>query len=165
MAVKKKTATRGKSALTAPPRASKVPRGARESAEWLARLGISPTKPKWYAEAYLDVVDGPASQVYMGTTDSRFHLRVYADEWGLLFIHKGKTSHIRRTDHDFINGEDGHALLKKMPDLADVATFIARLEKKHGLSFHREHAWLRTNLPGGKQALREWLLSTAPSRA
>ena len=67
-----------------------------ETSTWARAIGLQLTKPKWRVEVKLDVKDEPASAVYCGDVDTRAHLAVYPDEWGLQFVHEGKSSHVRR---------------------------------------------------------------------
>jgi len=137
------------------------PSGAAEAAEWIAARGLSTAgKTRWNVNVYLDVVDAPASEVYSGATATRFHLDLYRDEWGFVFVHKGKTSHIRRTDAAFVSGDDGHKLLKQMPTLAEVGAFVRALEAKYNVAFKRQHASVRSNLAGAKATLGEWLVES-----
>jgi hypothetical protein len=134
------------------------PTGESEAAAWVAARGLSTAgRVRWNANIALDVVDAPASQVYSGATATRFHLDIYRDEWGFVFVHKGKTSHIRKTTEVFINGFDDHKLVKLMPALAEVEAFVRGLETKHGIAFKRKHAFIRTNIAGAKATLRTWL--------
>jgi hypothetical protein len=129
-----------------------------ESAAWAKERKLDTTgKPKWYAEMSLDVKDEPASQVYFGDTASRFHLKIYASEWGYELVHGGKHSHVRIVEEPFVHGHDDFKLLKKTPKLAAIAAFLRELETKHGIAFKREHAFIRTNLKGGKPILKTWL--------
>jgi len=132
--------------------------GAAESAAWVAARGLSTAgKARWSAKISLDVVDAPASEVYTGTTATRFQLELYRDEWGFKFVYKGKTSHLRKTGEVFVNGHDEHKLVKQMPALAELGAFVRALETRHGIAFQRPHAHIRSNLAGAQAALREWL--------
>jgi hypothetical protein len=133
--------------------------GAAEAAAWCAARAISTDdRARWNVNIALDVVDRPAAQVFASDTDTRFHLDIYRDEWGFVFVHRGKTSHVRRTAGDqFVNGADDHALLAKMPALAEVGAFVRALEAKHKIAFKRAHAHVRTNVSGGAAAIRAWL--------
>src|SRR5687767_3532480 len=117
-----KGAKGAKPAKAKPAPTASGPSGADEAAAWLAARGIATGgKTRWNVNIALDVVDAPATAAYAGDTATRFHLDIYRDEWGFVFVHRGKTSHIRRTDRAFVSGTDGHALLARMPPLADVA--------------------------------------------
>jgi hypothetical protein len=105
----------------------------------------------------LDVVDEPASEVYWGDTATRFHLDVYTDEWGVMFIHGGKTSHVRKIG-DLLDGSgDPHGLQRRLPALSEIATLVRALEAEHGIAFKRDHALVRTNLAGGKKLVGAWI--------
>jgi len=161
---KAKAAAKGKAKSTPkskPKVAAKAaaPAGDLEAASWVAARKLSTAgKARWYVRIALDVVDAPAAEVYSSATDTRFHLDLYRDEWGVLFVHKGKASHVRRTATDqFINGTDQHKLRGEMPALADVGTLVRSLEKTHKIVFQRAHASIRSNLTGAKSAIRDWL--------
>jgi hypothetical protein len=137
------------------------PSGGAEAAEWIAARGLSTGgKTRWNVNVCLDVVDAPANAAYAGDTATRFHLDLYRDEWGFVFVHKGKTSHIRRTDTAFVSGDDGHKLLKQMPALAEIGAFVRALEAKYNVAFKRQHALVRSNLAGAKATLGEWIAMT-----
>jgi hypothetical protein len=132
--------------------------GADEAAEWIAARGLSTGgKVRWYVRIALDVVDAPAPEMHDGKTATRFHLDVYRDEWGVQFLHKGKTSHVRRVHSTFASGPDQHKLLKELPALAALGAFVRGLEARHGVAFKRQHALVRSNLAGAKTTLAPWL--------
>ena len=64
---------------------------------WLANRNLIPKDPRWHVEIVLEAVGQP---------DSRFHLEVYAEEWGFKFCHAGRVSWIRVTDVPF--GQSPH---------------------------------------------------------
>jgi hypothetical protein len=132
--------------------------GADEAAEWLAARGLSTGgKIRWYVRIALDVVDAPAPATHDGKTATRFQLDVYRDEWGVQFLHKGKASHVRRVHSTFASGPDQHKLVKELPALAALGTFVRALETRHGVAFKREHALVRSNLAGAQATLAPWL--------
>jgi len=155
---KPKAATKTKPAAK-PKAKAEVPAGDGEASAWVSARGLATAgKARWYVRIALDVVDRPASDVYSSQTDTRFHLDVYRDEWGVLFVHKGKTSHVRRTATDqFVNGTDAFKLLGELPALADIGTLARSLEAKHQIRWQRGHASIRSNLVGAKPAIRDWL--------
>ncbi len=127
---------------------------------WASARGLNvASKPKWFAEVYLDVKDEPAGQGYWGNKDSRFHVKVQSPEWNVLFCHAGKTSSIRVREEAFDHGGDPWNLKKGLPELEAIGTLLRSLEKKHDLQFKREHAYVRTNITGAKPILRKWALS------
>jgi hypothetical protein len=140
------------------PRPKAAISGAVEAAEWLAARGLTTAKTRWNVNVSLDVVDAPAPAIYAREKDTRFHLDIYRDEWGLVFVHKKKTSHIRRTANEtIVNGFDQHKLRKELPALASIGEFLRALEAKHGVAFERRHALVRSNVAGAQAALRDWL--------
>lgn len=130
--------------------------GARAANAWLVSLGLASKKP-WYVEIALDVVDRPATATYSSSADSRFHVNVYPEEWGVFFCHGGRASWIRVTDEPFVHGRDDHRLLAVLPELVEVGTLLADLEHHHRLAFRRDHALIRTNVVGGKSVFRKWI--------
>lgn len=132
--------------------------GARAAHGWIDSLGLVSEKP-WYVEAALDVFDRPASLTYSGDADTRFHLNVYPEEWGIFFCHGSRASWIRVTDEPFVHGRDDYHLLVELPLLASIGSLVRALEARYTIAFQREHALVRTNVVGGKQAVRKWLAS------
>jgi hypothetical protein len=132
--------------------------GARESKAWIEARGlvIVPTK-RWFVEIALDVVDRPASLTYSGDTDTRFHLNLYPEEWGVYFCHGSRASWIRFTDEAFVHGRDEHQLLRELTSLARVEPMLATLEDRYHLDFNRDRGLIRSNLVGATAAVREWL--------
>jgi hypothetical protein len=127
---------------------------------WVAARGLAVAgKPKWYADVFLDVRDAPAPEVYWGDRDTRFHLKIASPEWSFLFCHANKTSSVRVRETSFVHGDDDWKLEKQVPSLDAIGAFLAKLEKKHGVKFRREHAFVRTNITGAKPVLRAWVQS------
>lgn len=123
------------------------------------KLSIA-AKPKWYADVFLDVLDEPAASVYWGDRDTRFHIQITAPEWSTLFVHGGKSSQIRvRPDERLAHGADEWKQLKQVPKLAEIGSWLAKLEKKYRVTFRRDMAYVRTNLTGGKKILRAWAMT------
>lgn len=136
--------------------------GCSASRQWALSRGIDPHKPRWYIEVSLDVADRPAGEVYWGDKDTRFHFNVHVDEWSFLFVHRGKTSHIRVVaDKPFVHGDDQFRLLGATPAVDEIDAFLRGLEAKHGIQFKREHAHIASNLAGAKVAVRTWLAAGA----
>jgi hypothetical protein len=133
------------------------PNGATEAAAWIAGLSLKPGKARWNVRIALDVSDEPATDVYSSATATRFHVDVYRDEWGFMFVHGGKTSHVRRTDTTFVNGSDAYDLLGRTPALADILAFVRAIETEHGVAFRRDKALVRSMLKGAKAAVVAWL--------
>jgi hypothetical protein len=132
--------------------------GSRAALEWLDMLGLA-SDGHWYIEIALDVVDHPASATYSGDSDTRFHLNVYPEEWGVFFCHGSRASWIRITDEPFVHGRDDHHLLGDLPSLRTIGDLISELERRYAIAFRRNHALVRTNVVGGKGTLRKWLSS------
>lgn len=124
--------------------------GAQQAGGWLVALGL-PATPRWHAE--IEIVAGA------GTT---FELNIYAEEWGYVFRHDGRTSWIRITDIPFVHGHDDFDLLSRTPDLLAVTVIAAELEAEHGVAFDRAHATIRTNLPHATEIIRGWLMQPLP---
>jgi len=131
--------------------------GATVAATWLRSLGHPATTERWHVEIALDVIDRRAPVTFDEARATRFHIDAYLEEWGLYFCHGGRWSWIRVTDIAFVHGRDDHGLLAWGPTLEDVGALLRRLEGMHGISFHRKHANIRTNLAGVEPAVRGWL--------
>jgi len=137
--------------------ASPLTEGARASVEWVHSLGLLCDKP-WYIEIALDISNAPANATYSGETDTRFHLNVYPEEWGVFFCHGSHVSWIRVTDQPFVHGRDDHHLIGELPDLPDIGTLLRTLEARHGIAFSREHGYVHTNVASAKPAVKKWLI-------
>ena len=127
--------------------------GAEAASRWLLALGL-PETPRWYVEIAI-LADG----------ESRLDLNVYAEEWGFVFHHKGRTSWIRVTDIPFVHGRDDHELLAHTPDLLAIGVLLAWLEADQEIAFRRATASVRTNIPAAPAAVRDWLLQPLPLSA
>jgi len=130
--------------------------GARAALEWLQERGLGTKKP-WFVEIALDVVDRPASRTYSNDTDSRFHINIYPEEWGVFFCHGSRASWIRVTDEPFVHGRDDHGLLGELAALSMVGGVLRGVEQRYRLDFRRDHALIHSNLGSAKPAIREWL--------
>ncbi len=130
--------------------------GALAAASWLRERRLRPQKP-WFVELALDTSDRPVSITYSHDTDTRFHLNVYPDEWGVFFCHGSRASWIRVTDQAFVHGRDDHSLLGELPELHQIGYLLRALEERYGLVFRREQALVRTNLASGQKTIRDWL--------
>jgi hypothetical protein len=127
--------------------------GADAADRWLTVLGLQAV-PRWYIEIVLP-----------GGDDTRLDLNVYAEEWGYVFQHAGRTSWIRVTDIAFVHGRDEHGLLATTPDLLDMHALIAKLEAAHGVRFARATAIVHSNVPGATERVRSWLENSGESGA
>lgn len=125
---------------------------------WLAGLGLTPPAlTPWHIEVFLDVRDAMAPADFDERRDTRFHIEIYSEEWGVFFCHRGSASWIRVTDIPFVHGRDDFGLLKIMPALPDVGMLMRTIEKQHKIALRREHALVRTNLQNAEVAVRAWL--------
>jgi hypothetical protein len=112
---------------------------------------------RWHVEIAMDVVDGPAPQEFDDRAATRFHIDLYAEEWGVFFCHAGRSSWIRVTDIAFVHGRDDFGLLIRVPPLKDVGVLLRHLEHTHGVHLRRQDALIRTNLTQAEPAIRRWL--------
>jgi hypothetical protein len=119
--------------------------GSDEAADWLRALGLAPV-PRWHVEVTLDAGAG-----------TRFHLNVYAEEWGFAFHHARRSSWIRVTDVPFVHGRDDFNLILIAPDLTGLGAFLGSLEQTHSIDFGRTGATVRSNVPRAQAAVRRWL--------
>lgn len=134
--------------------------GALAARSWLAARGINPPGiARWNADVSLGIHDEAPSPGFDPETDTRFRVEIYSEEWGYLFCHAGRASWIRVTDIAFVHGRDDFALLAQTPALDALRTLVRMIERRHTLTFRREHAYVRTNLAHAEPALRRWALS------
>lgn len=132
--------------------------GALAAAGWLRDFGPTPpTTTRWHVEIALDVIHARAPTEWDETTASRFHLDVYAEEWGFYVCHGGHASWIRVTDVPFVHGRDDFKLIAATPALIEIGALVRRIESEHSIRFQREHATIRTNVAGIEPAIRRWL--------
>jgi hypothetical protein len=108
-------------------------------------------------EISLATLDAAAPLQFDERQDTRFHVDIYAEEWGFFFCHGGRTSWIRITDIPFVHGRDEFGLLAQAPRLADIGALLRGLENQHHLAFHRKHALVRTNIAGAEPGVRRWV--------
>lgn len=132
--------------------------GSRASKSWLDALGVGPPGIRqWHVEISLATLDVVAPLNFDERSDSRFHVDIYAEEWGFFFCHAGRTSWIRVTDIAFVHGRDEFSLLAQAPTLADIGALLRGLENQHQLAFRRKHALVRTNIAGAEPGIRRWV--------
>lgn len=124
---------------------------------WLAGQRMTPPGLRWSVEVQLDVRDEVAPADFDTRADTRFHIEIYAEEWGFFFCHAGLASWIRITDIPFIHGRDDHRLLLRTPALDELGEFLRQLEQQHAIQFKREHARVRTTLAGAEASIRGWV--------
>lgn len=115
------------------------------SAAWLAECELFPKEPKWHALATL------------AAGDARFHIEIFAEEWGFRFEHGGRESWIRVTDVPFVHGRDDHELLRKTPPLRQLGKLVRSIESTHQLAFDRGSAAIETTIEGGEPVIRGWV--------
>jgi hypothetical protein len=134
--------------------------GQKTAAAWLrARGGSSPpTHERWYVEIAMGLARERPPTDFDEATATRLHVSIYAEEWGVYFCHRGRSSWIRVTDLPFVHGRDDHGLLTILPaSLADFGSFVRRLEASEHVRFERAHAAIKTNLASLEPAVRSWL--------
>lgn len=119
--------------------------GRHEAASWLDALGLKPA-PRWHVEVSLDA-----------GASTKFHLNVYAEEWGFAFHHARRSSWIRVTDIPFVHGRDDFGLIAQVPELLSLGGFIVGLEHEHGFRLGRSNAAIRSNITGSAPVVRRWL--------
>jgi hypothetical protein len=119
--------------------------GRDEAGAWLHALGLDAV-PRWHVEVSLDAGAG-----------TKFHLNVYAEEWGFAFHHARRSSWIRVTDIPFVHGRDDFGLIVRVPALVALAAFLTSLEAEHGFKLPRTNTAVRTNIDGAAPVVRRWL--------
>lgn len=125
---------------------------------WLRTRGLSaPALRPWHIEISFDVRDAPAAAQFEERTDTRFRLEIYSEEWGFFFCHRGRASWIRVTDIPFVHGRDDFNMLRSTPALEDIGALFRAVQQQHSITFRREHALVRTNVPSAEPAIRVWI--------
>jgi hypothetical protein len=134
--------------------------GSQASKRWFEERGLeAPTVRRWHAEISMSTRDAPAPSHFDERSDTRFHIDIYAEEWGFFFCHGGKTSWVRVTDIPFVHGRDEFSLLAQVPSLADIGALVRGLENHHRVMFRRKHALIRTNVAKAEAPIRRWIES------
>ena len=134
--------------------------GKRAAHGWLRSRGLTPPAlTPWHVEISLGLDDATPPLEIDVRTDTRLRLEIYSEEWGLFFCHRGKASWIRVTDIPFVHGRDDFRLLPVVPALDGIGSLVRLLERQHALAFRRDHALIRTNVPGAEPAARSWVRS------
>lgn len=132
--------------------------GALAASAWLRdRTSSPPAIPRWHVEVALDVVNRRAPTEFDEVTATRFHVNIYAEEWGTFFCHEGRSSWIRVTDIPFVHGKDDFQLFAVMPPLRDVSRLLRRVEQANRIRFQRQHAAIDTNVPNLEGAILAWV--------
>ncbi len=112
---------------------------------------------RWHVAIGLDVRDEPARASFDEQTDSRFHIEIYAEEWGFFFCHAGRASWIRVTDQPFVHMRDDYGLLALTPPLDAIGTLLRKTEQEHQLAFRRKLAFVSTSVANAEPAIRRWI--------
>ena len=115
------------------------------TAAWLLARGLTPTERNWSAE------------ITLHAGDARFAIEIFAEEWGFVFRHDDRQSWIRVTDIPFVHGHDDFELLPAVTTLRDIANVVREVENRHQLTFDRERAFIRTNVPNAEAAIAAWV--------
>jgi hypothetical protein len=134
--------------------------GALDASSWLSARSVGANGVlRWHAEIALDVIDGPAPEEFDEHVASRFHIDIYAEEWGFYFCHGGHASWIRVTDIPFVHGRDDFAVLSATPSLEHIGSLLRELEARYAIRFQRDRALVRTNVPRAEPSIREWVMA------
>jgi hypothetical protein len=131
--------------------------GACAANRWLRAIWAPPPALSWHAEIALDVRDAPACAEFDRLIDTRFHVSIFAEEWGFFFCHQQRVSLIRVTDIPFVHGHDDHRLLAQTPMLDDIGAFVRELEQREHIQFQRKHGLVQTDLASAAPAIQSWL--------
>jgi len=132
--------------------------GALAAQAWLTARNIPrPSLSRWHVEIALDVVDAPARADFDERTATRFHVDIYAEEWGFYCCHRGRASWIRVTDVPFVHGRDDFKLLAAVPPLKEIGSLLRTVEQQHSVWFRRDRALVRTSLATAESAIRRWV--------
>lgn len=132
--------------------------GALAATAWLRSIGKTPpTLQRWNVEVLLGVLEKRPSTDYDASTETRFHINIYSEEWSVFVCHRGQSSWVRVTDIPFVHVRDDFNLLPTFPALRDVGTLLRRVERDLGVHFAREHATIHTNLPAVEKDVRRWV--------
>jgi hypothetical protein len=134
--------------------------GALATQSWLAGRGLQvPPRATWEVSIALDVIDQTAPAAFTESKATRFHIAISSTEWGFYFCHQGRASWIRITDLPFVHERDDHALLFRVPPLRSLRSLVRTLEETYRIELRREHALIRSTIPGSEPAIWEWVLS------
>lgn len=132
--------------------------GAKGAATWLSSLGQTPpATTRWFVEIALGTGARRPITDFDAATDTRFHINVYSEEWGVFVCAQGLSSWIRVTDAAIVHGRDDFSLLTIVPPLRDIGKLLRRMENQLAVAFEREHAAIRTNLAAAEPAVRSWV--------
>ena len=131
--------------------------GSRAAFAWLASQRLPAPNARWHVAIGLDVRDEPAPATFDEAVDTRFHIEIYAEEWGFFFCHQGRASWIRVTDQPFVHIRDDYRLLASTPKLDNIGTLLRTVESQHAIRFRREHAFVSTSLVSAEPTIRAWV--------
>lgn len=123
-----------------------------------ARGATPPAHTRWHVEIALDTSNVRPPSEFDETIATRFQLDIYSEEWGVFFCHQGRSSWIRTADAVFVHGRDDFQLLGIVPPLEDLGRLLRHVEQQQRITFQRQHAAIRTNLPNAELTIRAWVL-------
>jgi hypothetical protein len=128
------------------------------AAAWLRSLGqVPPTTTRWFVEVAMATGEERPPLEFDPASETRFHVNVYGEEWGVFVCCGGRSSWLRVTDIAFVHGRDDFSLLAMLPALHDVGQLLRHVETRLALTFRRDFASVRTNLAGVEPAVRAWV--------
>lgn len=136
--------------------------GARESAAWLSAIDAQtpPTHHRWYVEIVMSLAHERPPTDFDESIATRLHISIYAEEWGIYFCHRARSSWLRVTDVAFVHGRDEFALMRFLPSsLAQLGLLVRHIESTEGVKFERAHASIKTNIERAEPAIQKWLAS------
>jgi hypothetical protein len=136
--------------------------GAGEAVAWMRALDAAnpPTHERWYAEIVMSLANERPPTDFDESIATRLHINIYSEEWGVYFCHRARSSWIRVTDIAFVHGRDDFELFRFVPtSLAQLGTFVRRIESTEGIRFERAHASIKTNIERAEPGIRRWLAS------
>jgi len=128
-------------------------------AAWLARLGLQPATPHWFAAVVLDVLDAPAPMVFETTRASRLHVRIEHHGWIFFFCHQGSSSEIEIGTVVKARVRDDFNLVRGMRPLERLDELVRDLEQSHSIAFKRDHAMVRSDIDSAEPIIRKWVRS------
>lgn len=114
---------------------------------------------RWNVEVLLGITESRPSTDYDAAVETRFHIGIYSEEWGVFVSHQGKSSWVRVTDVPFVHVRDDFNLLATFPPLRAVGGLLRQFEQYLGVRFSRENAAIHTNVPRLEPAVRRWAAS------
>ena len=132
--------------------------GALAASARLRSIGQTPpAMERWNVEVQLGIEHKSPSTDYDAVLETRFHISIYSEEWGVFVCHQGRSSWVRVTDIPFVHVRDDFKLLAILPPLRGIGGLVGRLEHQLDVRFARAHAAIHTNLPGVEPEVRRWI--------